>query len=319
MEFLRRTAYPTLKESVEFMISFLVDIPEGRPFAGCLATNPTSSPENAFILPSGAKGRLTYAPAMDIEIIGELFEKCALSARALGVDPQLIETVEQMRARLPPLQVNREGELQEWIGDYGKTEPQHRHLSPLYGLYPGNSIGPGSPPAILAAARVFLERRGDGDGRMSWVKAWRSALWARLGEGNKAHWILERLLLQSTAPDMLDGTFHQVDGHLGGPAAIAEMLLQSQNGDIVLLPALPDAWPGGSVRGMRARGAVIVDFSWKNGSLLFVVLRAKLDGEITVRYKGLSREVRCAVDSIHILDGKLREKQQAPSGTAFPG
>jgi alpha-L-fucosidase 2 len=291
------------------MLSFLIEIPKGRPFAGCLVTNPTSSPENAFILPNGVKGRLTYATAMDIEIVGELFEKCALSAHILGVDAQFVETVEAARKRLPPLQVGHEGELQEWIGDYRKTENEHRHLSPLYGLYPGNSITFEGTPAITAAARRCLELRGDADGPGSCFKAWRAALWARLGEGNHALRILAKLISQSTSPDMLNDAYDQVDGHLGGPAAIAEMLLQSQNGEIVILPALPDAWLGGAVRGMKARGAVTVDFSWKDGSLESAVVHAKLSGKIRLRYKNLSAEILCTPNSVYSLDSKLRKKE----------
>jgi alpha-L-fucosidase 2 len=307
--FLRTTAYPALKESAEFMLSFLIEIPAGRPFAGCLATNPTSSPENAFILPNGIKGRLTYAATMDIEIVGELFEKCALSARILGVDSQFIETIETARKRLPPLQVSHNGELQEWIGDYRKTENEHRHLSPLYGLYPGNSITLEGAPAIASAARKCLELRGDADGPGSCFKAWRAALWARLGEGDHALRILAKLISQSTSPDMLNDAYDQVDGHLGGPAAIAEMLLQSQNGEIVLLPALPSAWRGGTVRGMRARGAVTLDFAWKDGSLLSAVVHAKLSGKIRLRYKNLSAEILCTPDSVHSLDNELRRQE----------
>lgn len=308
VDFLKKTAYPALRESAEFMLSFLVEIPQGRPFAGCLATNPSSSPENAFVLPNGVKGRLTYAPTMDIEIVGELFEKCCHAAGILGVDQSFVEKVQAARNRLPPLQVSHTGELQEWIGDYGKTEAEHRHLSLLYGLYPGNSIGSNADSAIRRAVRRSLELRGEGDGPGSCFKAWRAALWARLGDGNRAHRILEKLLVQSTSPDMLNDSYDQVDGHLGGPAAIAEMLLQSQEGDIVLLPALPDAWPGGSVRGMKARGAVTVDFSWKNGTLLSVVVHAKFAGEIRLRYRETSAAILCEANSVHFLDGQLREK-----------
>jgi alpha-L-fucosidase 2 len=308
-EFLRNTAYPALKESAEFMLSFLIEIPASRPFAGCLATNPTSSPENAFLLSTGIKGRLTYAATMDIEIIAELFDKCAFSARVLGVDSQFVEQVEAARKRLPPLQVSRNGELQEWIGDYRKTETEHRHLSPLYGLYPGNSITLEGTPAITAAARKCLELRGDADGPGGCFKAWRAALWARLGEGNHALRILTKLISQSTSPDMLNDAYDQVDGHLGGPAAIGEMLLQSQNGEIVLLPALPDTWRSGAVRGMKARGAVTVDFAWEDNSLESVVIQAKRSGKIRLRYKNLSAEILCTPNSAHSLDGKLRSKE----------
>jgi alpha-L-fucosidase 2 len=303
--FLRKTAYPALRQSAEFMLSFLVEIPKGRPFAGCLATNPSSSPENAFILLNGTKGRLTYAPTMDIEIVGELFEKCASSAQILGIDADFVKTIEGARKRLPPLQVSSSGELQEWIGDYQKTETEHRHLSPLYGLYPGNSISLEGPAPITDAARKTLQLRGDGDGPGSCFKAWRAACWARLGEGNNAHRILAKLISQSTSPDMLNDAYDQVDGHLGGPAAIAEMLLQSQNGDIHLLPALPDAWLAGSIRGIQARGAMTVDLAWQNGSLTSAVIHARLPGKIKLRYKKLTAEVSCSADSVHSFNGRL--------------
>ena len=305
-DFLREVAYPSLRQGAEFMLSFLVEIPAGRPFAGCLATNPSSSPENAFILPNGVKGRLTYAPTMDIEIVGELFDKCASSARVLGVDAEFVKAVEDARKRLPPLQVSRSGELQEWIGDYKKTESEHRHLSPLYGLYPGDSIRLEGSEKIADAARRTLRMRGDGDGPGSCFKAWRAACWARLGNGDAAHRILAKLISQSTSPDMLNDAYDQVDGHLGGPAAMAEMLLQSQNGYIRLLPALPEAWATGSVRGMRARGAITVDLDWRNGSLTSAVVHAKVPGNIQLRYRNFSANVTCGADSIHTFNGQLQ-------------
>jgi hypothetical protein len=146
-----------------------------------------------------------------------------------------------------------------------------------------------------------------------------ATLWARMGEGNKAHRILEKLMLQSTSPDMLSDAYSQVDGHLWVPAAIAEMLLQSQNDDIVLLPALHDAWLGGSVRGMKARQAVTADFSSKSDSLRSVVVHAKLPVKIRLRYRNLSREVQCMANSIQGFDVQFREKQQAPDAGALPG
>ena len=305
LDFLRGVAYPVLRQSAEFMLSFLVEIPAGRPFAGCLATNPSSSPENAFILPNGVKGRLTYASTMDIEIIGELFDKCASSAKILEIENEFTRAVEDARKRLPPLQVSSSGELQEWIGDYKKTETEHRHLSPLYGLYPGNSISQEGPARMTDAVCRTLQLRGDGDGPGSCFKAWRAACWARLGEGNTAHRILAKLISQSTSADMLNDAYDQIDGHLGGPAAIAEMLLQSQNGYLHLLPALPDAWPTGSFRGMRARGAVTVDVAWLNGSLTSAVVYAKVPGRIRLRYKNATAEIVCKADSTHSFNRHL--------------
>lgn len=304
-EFLRTTAYPALKGSVEFMLSFLVEIPEGRPFAGRLATNPTSSPENAFLLPDGVKARLTYATSMDIEMLGELFQKFADSARELGVDSSLVEAAEAAAKRLPPLQVNKDGELQEWIGDYRKTEAEHRHLSHLYALYPGDSITVETTPTLAAGAKRSLELRGDADGVMCWMQAWRAALWARLREGDHAHRILGNLLTHATTPDMLHDSWSQIDGHLGGPAAIAEMLMQSHRHEIEVLPALPAVWANGSVRGLCARGAVILDFQWRDGSLTSVTVHAKQSGRIRLRYRQNAIELETAPDGTYTLDGAL--------------
>jgi alpha-L-fucosidase 2 len=304
-EFLRSTAYPALKDSVEFMLSFLVEIPAGKPFAGHLATNPTSSPENAFILPDGVKARLTYATSMDIEMMGELFKKFASSARELGVDSSLVEAAEAAAKRLPPLQVNKDGELQEWIGDYKKTEAEHRHLSHLYALYPGNSITVETTPALAAGAKRSLELRGDADGNLCWNQAWRAALWARLRDGDHAHRILGNLLTHATKPDMLHDSWSQIDGHLGGPAAIAEMLIQSHRNEIEVLPALPTAWANGSVRGMCARGAAVLDFRWHDGSLTSVTVHASQSGRIKLRYKQTAIELVTVAGGSYTLDGAL--------------
>lgn len=305
-EFLRTTAYPALKDSVEFILSFLVEIPEGRPFAGHLATNPTSSPENAFILPDGVKARLTYATSMYIEMIGELFQKFASSARELGVDASLVQAAEAAAKRLPPLQVNKDGELQEWIGDYKKTEAQHRHLSHLYALYPGDSITVETTPALAAGAKRSLELRGDADGNLCWNQAWRAALWARLRDGDRAHRILGNLLTHATTPDMLHDAWSQIDGHLGGPAAIAEMLIQSHRHEIEVLPALPAAWPNGSVRGLCARGAAALDFTWKDGSLTSVTVHARRPGKINLRYKQIAVELDTLPGGTYTLNGALQ-------------
>jgi alpha-L-fucosidase 2 len=305
-EFLRTTAYPALKDSVEFILSFLVEIPEGKPFAGRLATNPTSSPENAFILPDGVKARLTYATSMDIEMMGELFKKFASSARELGVDSSLVEAAEAAAKRLPPLQVNKDGELQEWIGDYKKTEAEHRHLSHLYALYPGDSITVETTPALAAGAKRSLELRGDADGNLCWNQAWRAALWARLRDGDRAHRILGNLLTHATTPDMLHDSWSQIDGHLGGPAAIAEMLIQSHRHEIEVLPALPAAWANGSVRGLRARGAAVLDFLWRDGALRSVTVHAGRAGRIKLRYKQIAVELETVPGGSHTLDGKLQ-------------
>jgi alpha-L-fucosidase 2 len=237
-----------------------------------------------------------------------LLETFIQSACTLHTDPEMVEAAAAARKRLPPLQVGRDGELQEWIGDYQKTEAEHRHLSHLYALYPGNTISAERTPDLMAAATKSLELRGDGDGPGSCFKAWRAALWARLHDGNHAHRILAKLISQSTSPDMLNDFYDQVDGHLGGPAAIAEMLLQSHASEIEVLPALPDAWPTGAVRGLRARGAYTLDFTWKNGSLSSLKIHAKAGGKMKVRYKQTVLEIACRPDSTYLMDGTLRQQ-----------
>jgi alpha-L-fucosidase 2 len=243
---------------------------------------------------------------MDIEMMGELFQKFGSSARELGVDSSLVATAESAAKRLPPLQVNRDGELQEWIGDYKKTEAEHRHLSHLYALYPGNSITLETTPALAAGAKRSLELRGDADGNLCWSQAWRAALWARLRDGDRAHRILGNLLTHATTPDMLQDSWSQIDGHLGGPAAIAEMLLQSHRHEMEVLPALPDAWPNGWVRGLRARGAVILDFRWHDGALTSVTVHASRPGKLKLRYKQISVQLDAAPGGTYTLDGALR-------------
>jgi alpha-L-fucosidase 2 len=271
---LRHRLYPLLKDSCMFFLEFLVEIPAGKPFAGHLATNPSSSPENYYVMPDGTRGFMSYAPTMDIEILTALFARFIEISTHLDVDATLRRQVKAAAGRLPPLQIGKNGELQEWIEDYAKNEAEHRHCSHLYALYPGNAITPRGSPQLAEAARKALVARGSADGAGSGFKAWRAALWARLGNGDEAARLLANLITQSTSPSMLNDGYNQVDGHLAGPAAIAEMLLQSHTGEIVLLPALPASWPSGRVRGLRARGGATVDLVWNRSSLVSVTLTA---------------------------------------------
>ncbi len=313
-EFLRQRAYPALKQAAEFMLDFLVEIPRGNPFAGRLATNPTSSPENAFVLSNGQRGRLTYATTMDIELIGALFDRCVRAAEILGVDMEFRSSVSKARRRLPPLQIGARGQLQEWIKDYREVEIEHRHLSHLWALYPGNAISLRGTPEFAAAARKSLGLRGDADGPGSCFKAWRMACWARLGDGNHANLILQKLISQSTSEDMLNDSYDQVDGHLGGPAAIAEMLIQSQTGEIVLLPALPEGWPSGSLRGFCARGGAALDLSWSQGNLEYVNVKTKLARSLTIRYRSLKKEILAEPEMEYRLNGDLALLSRRPAG-----
>jgi alpha-L-fucosidase 2 len=308
-EYLRHRLYPLLKGSCEFFLGFLVQIPAGKPFAGRLATNPSSSPENYYVMADGTKGFMTYAPTMDIEILSALFARFVELSTLLGVDARMRHQVEAAARRLPPLQIGKNGELQEWIEDYAKNEAEHRHCSHLYALYPGRAITPRGTPKLAEAARKALVARGSGDPGGSGFRAWRAALWARLGVGDEAARLLAELVTRATSPNMLNDAWNQVDGHLAGPAAIAEMLLQSHTNELVVLPALPTAWPSGRVRGLRARGGVTVDILWSQSHLDSVTFRAgAAPRHLRLRHGEVTASIKLPPAGVVTLDGALKRR-----------
>jgi alpha-L-fucosidase 2 len=304
--FLRDRMYPLMKESTAFFLDYLIEVPAGKPFAGCLVTNPSVSPENYYVMTDGTKGFLTYAPTMDIEIISELFDKFAAVSTRLERDPEMRRRVMAAKRRLPPLQVGRGGELQEWIMDFGKNEAEHRHMSHLYAVFPGAAITPRGTPILAEAARKTLIARGEGTKEGSWPRALRALTWARLGDGDRAAAMLGGLVKHASAPDLWHDDWLQIDGHLGGPAAIAEMLLQSHTGEIVFLPALPTSWPSGSVKGLRARGGVTVSLAWKAGALTDVTIVCARASRLSLRYGMAARQIDVEGGQPLRLDAQLR-------------
>jgi alpha-L-fucosidase 2 len=308
--------YPIIKEAAIFYLASLVKDPHNN----WLVTAPSISPENSFRLPNGKIAEVCAGPTIDNQVIRELFSHVIEASYILHTDMALTEKLKKAQRQLPPNQISKDGRLMEWLKPYHEPDPHNRHLSPVWGLYPGTEISRQTTPLLANAVKNFLVRRGDES--TGWSLAWKINLWARLGDGKHAFRLLRDLLkpTQQTGYNMVDGggTYpnlfdahppFQIDGNFGGCAAIAEMLIQSQDGHINLLPALPQQWSSGSFSGLCVRGGAQVSLTWKLHQLVSATILSTCSHLIKVKIPSYIKLIRLtqagSVNYMHPVDGLI--------------
>jgi alpha-L-fucosidase 2 len=310
IDWLKKEAYPAMKGAAQFCLDWLVEDKNGN-----LITSPSTSPENLYVARQGYVGATMYGGTADLAMIRELFLQTMAASKVLNTDSEFRSEIEKALAKLYPYQIGKKGNLQEWYFDWEDMDPKHRHQSHLFGLYPGHHVTPSSTPDLAKASRKTLEIKGDET--TGWSKGWRINLWARLWDGNHAYKMI-RELLKYVPPDEMKtdyqrggGTYpnlfdahppFQIDGNFGGAAAFAEMLVQSSENEIRLLPALPDAWPTGEVKGICARGGFEIAMKWVNKSIVKTTLSSKNGGTTTLIYRGVTKQITLRPNEIKAIE-----------------
>ena len=298
-EYLKKDAYPLMKGAVQFCLGWMV-----KDKNGYWITSPCTSPENLYVTDNGYTGATFYGGSADIAMIRELLEDFISASKVLNINDDFVDKVSEVHKNLLPYKIGKKGNLQEWYYDWEDFDPQHRHQSHLFGLYPGHQILPSETPDLAEACRKTLEIKGDET--TGWSKGWRINLWARLWDGNRAY-KMYRELLKYVDPDGFKGEHgghggtypnlfdahppFQIDGNFGGASAVIEMLMQSTEDTIYLLPALPDAWGTGSIEGICARGGFELSLEWENGLLLKTEITAKAGGKTTLSYANQKKDI----------------------------
>jgi alpha-L-fucosidase 2 len=292
--------FETMLEAAEFILDFMYEVD------GKLVTSPSLSPENSFITEDGQTSSLCASPSMDFEIIWMLFNQCLKSAQILKVEQNnVIERIKAALPKLPTIQIGSDGRIMEWEKDYKEVEPGHRHMSHLFALYPSSQISVYKTPEYATAARKSLEYRLSHDGGATgWSRAWLINFWARLHDAQQVFENIQALLKNSSYINLLDKhPPFQIDGNFGGAAGIAEAILQSQDGEICLLPALPTMWGKGCAHGLRARGGITIDLSFDSDGLMDADLCADDDIDITLRIKNINPI--CTNENLHCINDEL--------------